>query len=424
MPTSSSTTLTLEVSTKPCCRLRGRCCPARRRPARPMRSSREEVLALGFQAGRVDEAGELDLPDRLRLRLPGQRDADRAVGADGHALRGGGNGDAGLQQVAVVGDQLALRADLERAIARVAGGAVGHLHLEEAVALHGQVQRVAALLQVALREAAHVGHGARAQADLQPGGQRGLLGAVGPGLADVLVHQVLEHHVRLLEAVGRGVGEVVRDGVQLRLLGFHAGLRDPQRTHHGGPFLGWAARAALFIDNSCAPSARRPRRSAASSSAPRTGARRPIIATMVSTGLTLEPSSAPSCRRAVGSAGRSPSGRGTGRRSPRFSGASGVTSLSFRPTELALAVAALALTVPSAPMLTCAVGRHVDRATVAEHGQAVARDEQAFAVDIERSRRGCRPRCRPGPAPPARPCRFIATSSLRPVALTAPGAAS
>jgi len=36
-----------------------------------------------------------------------------------------------------------------------------------------------------------------------------------------------------LEAVGADVGEVVRDGVQLRLLGLHAGLADPKRTHHG-----------------------------------------------------------------------------------------------------------------------------------------------------------------------------------------------
>eukprot|EP01038_Epipyxis_sp_PR26KG_P002683 gene2684-3807_t len=40
--------------------------------------------------------------------------------------------------------------------------------------------------------------------------------------------------MRLLEAVGRDVGEVVRDGVRLGLLGLHAGLRDPQGTHHGG----------------------------------------------------------------------------------------------------------------------------------------------------------------------------------------------
>jgi hypothetical protein len=42
-----------------------------------------------------------------------------------------------------------------------------------------------------------------------------------PGLAQVLVNQVLEHRVAALEAVGADVGEVVRDGVQLGLLGFH-----------------------------------------------------------------------------------------------------------------------------------------------------------------------------------------------------------
>ena len=48
------------------------------------------------------------------------------------------------------------------------------------------------------------------------------------GLAQVLVHQVLEHDAGALEAVGAHVGEVVRHGVQLGLLAFHAGLGDPQ----------------------------------------------------------------------------------------------------------------------------------------------------------------------------------------------------
>jgi hypothetical protein len=72
------------------------------------------------------------------------------------------------------------------------------------------------------------------QADLQAGGQHALVGAGGAGLAQVLVHQVLEHHAPALVAVGADVGEVVRDGVQLGLLAFHPGLGDPQGSDHGG----------------------------------------------------------------------------------------------------------------------------------------------------------------------------------------------
>ena len=58
---------------------------------------------------------------------------------------------AGMHLIAARGDELALRVGLERAVARVGGRAVGHLHLEEALAVDGDVLRVAGLLQVALR---------------------------------------------------------------------------------------------------------------------------------------------------------------------------------------------------------------------------------------------------------------------------------
>ena len=51
-------------------------------------------------------------------------------------------------------------------------------------------------------------------------------------LAHVLVQQVLEHGARLLKAGGADVGEVVRDDVEIGLLGFQAGLGDVERTDH------------------------------------------------------------------------------------------------------------------------------------------------------------------------------------------------
>ena len=171
-------------------------------------------------------------PTDCGVACAGQRHVDRAVGGDGHALRVGRDGDAGLQHVAVAGDDLAGGVELERAVAGVAGAAVGQLDLEEAVALDRDVEVVAGLLQVALAEVARRRRHARAQADLQPGRQLRLVAAGRAGLAQVLVHQVLEDHAAALVAVGADVGQVVGDGVQLELLAFHAGLGDPQRTIH------------------------------------------------------------------------------------------------------------------------------------------------------------------------------------------------
>jgi len=44
----------------------------------------------------------------------------------------------------------------------------------------------------------------------------------------VLVHQVFKHGMRAFVAVGAHIGQVVGDGVQLGLLGFHAGLGNEQ----------------------------------------------------------------------------------------------------------------------------------------------------------------------------------------------------
>ena len=202
---------------------------------------------------------------------PGRTDAHRAVVADGHALRRRRNGDAGLDDVAVVGDQLAGRADLERAVAGVAGGAVGHLDLEQAVAADRDVERVRALLQVALAEVARGGDGTGAEADLQAGRQRRLLAAGGAGLAQVLVHQVLEHRVRTLVAVRRHVGEVVRDGVQLRLLGLHSRLRNPQRSHHGAALRSYARHGGP------SPSKPKPEKKGGCPPSRRSGPREPFI---------------------------------------------------------------------------------------------------------------------------------------------------
>jgi hypothetical protein len=203
---------------------------ARRGGLRRARGRRfgKQVLPARVQARRVHEAGELDLAHVLRRGLVGHHHADDAVAPDADLLRVGRDVDARLQHVTGRRDQLPGVVDLERTVAGVGRAAVGHGDLEEALAVDGQVEVAAALLQRALREVARGGGHARTQAHLQARGQQVLAGAGGSGLAQVLVHQVLEHHAAALEPVGSDVGEVVRNGVQLGLLAFHAGLGDPQ----------------------------------------------------------------------------------------------------------------------------------------------------------------------------------------------------
>jgi hypothetical protein len=52
----------------------------------PEAAVRPQVLPLRVEAGRIDEAGQVQLADRLRGALAGQRDVDRAIGRDRHAL--------------------------------------------------------------------------------------------------------------------------------------------------------------------------------------------------------------------------------------------------------------------------------------------------------------------------------------------------
>jgi len=84
-----------------------------------------------------------------------------------------------------------------------------------------------------LTEIPRCGDRTNTRTQLQAGWQLGLLAGGRPGLSQVLVQQVLEHHPAALEPVGGRVRQVVRDGIQLSLLGFETGFRNGQRSHHG-----------------------------------------------------------------------------------------------------------------------------------------------------------------------------------------------
>ena len=175
-----------------------------------------------FSPAGFTKVGELDLAGLLRRGLIGQRIADRAVLPDGDLQRGGRDRDLRLQRVAVLGDHVAVLVQVERAGARVGQLAGGPPDLEEALALDHHVQRIVGLRERPLREEDLVGRCARAQAYLQAGRDRGLLPAGGARLDHGLVDQVLKLRAARLESAGVRIGQVVRDVVDVHLLGGHA----------------------------------------------------------------------------------------------------------------------------------------------------------------------------------------------------------
>src|SRR6202035_987696 len=87
---------------------------------------------------------------------------------DGDALRAARNGDRRLQLIAERSDDLALRADLEAAVAGISELSRGQQDLKITLTVDRQIERVAGLLEAALGHDRlgrdHVGAGALLQA--------------------------------------------------------------------------------------------------------------------------------------------------------------------------------------------------------------------------------------------------------------------
>jgi hypothetical protein len=107
------------------------------------RSLEKEIVADRQQAGRVDEAGEIELADdgRRGRRRNDHRDLARLVDGD----RGGGlgNREPRLHQIALGGDDAALAVEIEGAVAGIGEGAVGLQDLEKALTADRHVEGVA-----------------------------------------------------------------------------------------------------------------------------------------------------------------------------------------------------------------------------------------------------------------------------------------
>ena len=96
----------------------------------------------------------------------------------------------GLHDIALGGDDTALRILLERAVARVAESAVRHLDLEPAVTLDRDVERIAGLRQRALRHQPRRADGFHAGAKLDADGENvALIGSLRADALHVLIKQ-------------------------------------------------------------------------------------------------------------------------------------------------------------------------------------------------------------------------------------------
>jgi hypothetical protein len=95
-----------------------------------------------------------------------------------------------------------------------------------------QIEGVAGVGERALNVDAADRGGANAEADLRPFGNGRVTAAVrDPHQTLCLIDEVREFRPRALEASGVDVGDIVRDHLQVLLLGAHARRRDRQRSH-------------------------------------------------------------------------------------------------------------------------------------------------------------------------------------------------
>ncbi len=166
--------------------------------------------------------GQLNNAHLLRLRLSGQRNAYRAVAADGDVGGRRRNRDGRLQLIAVCRyqDCPAHRAGTSRRACSRSGRWAAESGRTRS--LNREVERIAGVAQVALGLHDLGIAGARAEADLQAGSDGRLLGGRGAGHDVVLIEKVGELHAARLKSRRARVRQIVRDVIEVDLLRGHA----------------------------------------------------------------------------------------------------------------------------------------------------------------------------------------------------------
>jgi hypothetical protein len=207
--------------------------PGRCDDRRSARGGLGEERASGLQqARRIGERRELQLAYLDALRAPRLRHGHRAIGRDGDARRIGGNLNRGLDGIAIDRDETPLGVALQVAGARVAHRSIGALHLKEAFALDGEIERITTLLHRALLEDGRGRDGASPLADLQASRELTTTRGLPAWLAHRLIEQVLKFRAAAPESRGVHVRHVVGDDVDVQLLSSHPGSRGIERSEH------------------------------------------------------------------------------------------------------------------------------------------------------------------------------------------------
>ena len=196
------------------------------------RRFQEQIGADRLQPRLVGEAHDPELANVLQAHLALLLDQHFAALVDHHVDRIGGNGEAWTDGIAIVGNDLTIGIELKRTVARVRPGTVRQIDGKQALALDGKIERVVGRGQVALAGNAIDGSQPGAQADLHAGGNDGA--RFGRGRSDpaqVIVEEVLKLGPAPLERGRVHVGEVVRDHLDVLLLGEHSRRGDVERSH-------------------------------------------------------------------------------------------------------------------------------------------------------------------------------------------------
>ena len=182
------------------------------------------LVKVSTQAAQTGRIGEARHGEPETLRAARGLNGDLTVLGDINGRCAGRNGlEAADQRQAIHVHHLALRIEFKGAIARVADRAISALHLEETVTLNRDVEFFTRLRQLTLSKNLRSGGDTRAVADLDAGGDEIAAARVGAGGAGLLVEQILKLDLAPLETGRVHVRQIIGDGIQVELLGLHAG---------------------------------------------------------------------------------------------------------------------------------------------------------------------------------------------------------
>src|SRR5690606_9523367 len=138
----------------------------------------EQIAAQRFQARLICEACKCKLPQQLKLRLIVNAGENFAAFVDDDLRCLVGNGNAGLNDVTVHGDDLAIGVLVERPGARINNFAVCSCHLKPTTAIKRQIELIARVSERALNMELTNGCSAHPKANLCTFRNRALSAAI------------------------------------------------------------------------------------------------------------------------------------------------------------------------------------------------------------------------------------------------------